>query len=170
MSFYRTIIAAAALGLSLAFSGVAMAQKAPVDPAALAAAKELLKASGASKNMDAVIPVMMGQMKKMIMHQSKGKTAEVEEIFKRTMQRFGDKKNELIDQIAALYATEIPIEDMKALTAFYSSGPGARFVAKQPQLIQKSAMLGQAWGRKIGQQIFGEIQNELRAKGITGGK
>lgn len=156
-----------ALALVLHLSGPAAAQKSAADPERLAAARNLMQISGAARAFDTVIPLMMRQIKGLIKKQHSGRGALIDELFTRVEQRFSLRKQELIDQIAALYAREMTTSDMNDIAAFYSSGVGARFIALQPKLMRNSALLGQAWGRKIGQEIVTEVQAELRRRGIA---
>lgn len=166
MTVHKAIAWGLAVLLMASVTQFAAAQSAP-SPKRLNAAKALLKASGASKNFDAVVPTMMVQIKKIILQQHSGKAEIVNEVFKRVEKRFGTRKQELIDQIAILYAQKMTTADMNALTAFYSTGPGAKFVQLQPQLIQESALIGQKWGREVGQKIFTEVIQDLKKQGIA---
>ena len=154
------------LGLVLNSETSAFAQKANVEPERLAAAVNLLKATGAAKNFDAVVPLMIRQISKVVKASNRGKEAIVDEVFAKMRVKFGNRKQELIDQIAALYAQEMTAADMNEISAFYSSGAGARFVALQPKLIGASSKLGQAWGQKIGRELVGEVRQELRKRGV----
>lgn len=147
--------------------GPAAAQKVKVDPQRLEAAKNLLQISGAAKSFDAIIPLMMKQLKALFKKQHRRHGEFIDEVFKRIELRFGNRKQELIDQVAMVYAKEMTAAEMNELSAFYSSGVGARFVSLQPKLIKASSGLGRAWGRRIGQEILLEVQLEMRNRGIA---
>ena len=152
---------------SLAPVTSARAQKAALDPARLMAARKLMIVTGAARNFEAVIPLMTRNIKTIIARAYPGKDAIINDIFKRMNEKFGNRKQELIDQIAELYAREMTTADMNKLNAFYNTDVGKRFIALQPKLIRASGQLGQVWGRKIGQEIVAEVRAELKKRGVA---
>ncbi len=147
---------------------MALAQQAATpNPAALAAAKDLLSALGSDKQLEAMIPMMMQNMRQLILQQKPGAQKELDEAFKVLETKFSARRSELIDEVAITYAALVPIEDMKAMTAFFASAAGKRFVAMQPELMRQSMVVGQRWGEKLGREVEAELQQELKKRGVT---
>jgi hypothetical protein len=75
--------------------------------------------------------------------------------------RFPEFKRE----IAKEYATAFTMAELEAITAFYSSGPGAKALAIMPQMQAKLATAGQAIGRVAGEEAgsraFKKIEEEM---------
>ena len=105
MRFLRC--AMVALALAASSSGAALAQKAPADPARIAAAKEVMEASGTAKQFDAVMPMMFGQLGGAFSKVAPDKGSVIKEVMDKLLPKFSARKQELIDQIAELYAREI---------------------------------------------------------------
>jgi uncharacterized protein len=147
-------------------SPMASAQKAPVDPARLAAAKELLAASGSAQQLDAVMPTMLGQMALIFGNQKPQHKGEIDKVFQSLASKFTARKQELIDLVAELYAETFSADDLKGLLAFFKTPLGAKFVGAQPQLLQQQMVAGQRWGMKIGQEVEAEVRQELKKRGI----
>ena len=59
------------------------------------------------------------------------KADEIREVFKQVAVKFVDRKGELIDQIAALYAEKLSAEDMTAIVGFLQIA-GRRQVHSHP--------------------------------------
>jgi hypothetical protein len=55
---------------------------------------------------------------------------------------------------------------MQAAIAFYKSPAGAKFIAVQPEVMQRAMILGQRWGHAIGREIEAEARRELKKRGI----
>ncbi len=162
----RMTIAFLLTALVLTLGQPANAQKANVDPARLAAAKEVLVASGSAQQMDAVMPMMFSQMAMIFGNQKPQHKAEIDKVFQSLAIKFTARKQELIDIVAALYAETFSTDDLKGLLAFFKSPVGAKFVAAQPQLLQQQMLAGQRWGQKIGQEVEAEVRQELKKRGI----
>jgi uncharacterized protein len=169
--FLPTLLVAAALCVTVpAFAQGpnppgAAGQAAP-DPARLAAAKELMIAAGAAKQFDIAVPLIAQQLEGAFVNLKPEHSAVIKDVFKLMPARFSERKNELLDQIAVLYAQRLTIDELNEITKFYKSPIGAKFVQMQPELMQQSMELGEAWGQKIGQEIAEEVRKELKQRGV----
>jgi len=136
------------------------------DPARLAAAKEMMELAGSTRQFDELMPVIAAQMSRNYMRLVPDKSREIAEVFKQLVPRFIEKKSILLDQIAALYAAELTLDELNGITAFYRSPVGARFAAVQSGVLRQSMALGQRWGQQIGSELDAEARRELRKRGI----
>lgn len=168
----RVWVAGAVLGpaaLVLAFStGFVLAgvQKPAASPERLAAAHDLIAATGAGKQFETVVPMMVKQLEPILLQVAPGKEAEVREVMTLMIARFSARKSEMLDIIANIYAAKLSDTEMRALTDFFSAGAGASFIAKQPEIVQESMAAGQTWGAKIGMELEEEIRQEFSRRGI----
>lgn len=151
---------------------VATAQRAPQAEAAsptaeaLAAARDLLAASGVAKQFEAMLPAMMTQMSQAFVQMQPQHEKIIRETFAQVGQRGIDRKHELIDEIAKLYSRSLSVADMRELTRFFYSPSGQRFIDVQLKSLPEAMRIGQQWGEKIGREIDAEMRSELRKKGI----
>jgi hypothetical protein len=67
--------------------------------------------------------------------------------------------NELIDMMVPIYDRHYSLEEIRALTAFYDSPTGRKFVAEQPVMVKESMAAGAAWGRDVGAKIMKKLQD-----------
>jgi len=162
---YRALCLSLSLVAAAIVVGVANAQQAP-DPSRLAAAKEMMTRSGAVKQFDEAMPLIFDQMSKSFMAVAPSKAKEIREVFDQLVPRFMERKGELIDQIAALYAVELTLQDLNAINAFFKSPAGLRFAGVQPSIVRQSMALGQRWGQRIGSEIEQEARRELKRRGV----
>ena len=150
-----------------AFSaGYVAAEAEKPDAARLAAAHELIVATGASRQFETVVPVMVKQLEPILLQMAPGKEAEIKEIAALIVERFAARKSEMMEIIAKIYASKLSEAEMKDLSAFFSKGAGAVFIAKQPEILTESMAAGQQWGEKIGIEIEQQIRDELKKRGI----
>lgn len=132
----------------------------------LVAARELIVVTGASKNFETVVPMMVKQLEPLLLQMAPGKDKEVKEIMALMVERFSQRKSEMMEMIAGIYASKLTEPDMKDLTEFFSKGAGAAFIAKQPEILTESMTAGQQWGQKIGMEIEQQIREEFKKRGI----
>ncbi len=137
-----------------------------IGPERIAAAKALLEATGAAKQFDAVVPVITQQLEAAFTKLKPEHAAEIKEAFGRIPEKFSSRKQELLDQIAVLYAQQLTAAELNEMTDFYKSPAGRKLVGVQGTLVQQSMVLGKAWGQKIGLEIQQEIRSELKQRGI----
>lgn len=156
---------AAALLLGAVLLSPALRAQAP-DAARVSAAKEMMQAAGAIKQFDEVMPLIADQMSQSFKQLAPDKTQEITEVFRQLVPRFLEKKEELLDEIAALYAAELSLEELNAIVAFYKSPTGVKFAAVQPGIMRQSMVVGQRWGKRIGIELDAEVRRELKKRGV----
>jgi hypothetical protein len=158
------------LAFSLAIatgSGAARAQGSPApDRERLAAAHELMVVAGSAQKFDAVVPFMMQRLTKAFVELAPQAEKQIQSVMDEMLKRFSARKGELIEEIAGLFAEKLTLEEIRELTRFYSTGVGAKFIAMQPELTQRSLVMGQRWGEKIGSEIEAEARRELKKLGV----
>ena len=162
--YLRSVLVAVAV---LASPVAALAQKGgSPDPEAVAVARELMVAAGATKQFDAVLPAMVNQISEIFIRQQPAHAQSIREAMQGVATRMTERKDELIVQIAGLYATQFSLPDLKELTRFFTSDLGKRFVAGQSAILPQSMALGQRWGAAIGREVDAEMRKELRKRGV----
>jgi hypothetical protein len=81
------------------------------------------------------------------------------------MERMIDRLDEVVDQIAALYASTFSAQELREAAAFYRGPTGQRLVEKQPLITQESLAIGQKFGQAVAGELQGRIVEELRKRG-----
>lgn len=162
--FSRALLLAALVAALLSLATAIRAQ-AP-DPVRLAAARELMQVAGVAKQFDEVMPVLAQRLSEAFVAVAPDKADEIRAVFGQVAVKFVDRKGELIEQIAALYADKLTPEDMGAVVAFYRSPVGVKFIAIQPEMSRQAMALGQRWGSAIGREIEAEARRVLKKRGI----
>jgi hypothetical protein len=137
-------------------SSAALADDAPAtqpDPARVAAARDLLEVTGVTKQMDGMVEAMSRGFAKGANADSSEEGKKLSAQFDSSMKKLLDYKDQMITDFANLYAQTFTAEEMKAVADFYRSGPGAKFIAKTPELMQKGAEIGMKYSAKIAEEM-----------------
>ena len=162
---YRALLLATLLFAAPFLYSSAQAQSTP-DAARIAAAKEMMQVAGVAKQFEEVMPLLLQQLAQSFIALAPQKGQEIRDVFGQLGGRFNARKGELIDQIAALYAEQLSVEELNAVIGFYRSAAGAKIISIQPHVMRQGMLLGQRWGAEIGREIDQEARRELKKRGI----
>ena len=136
----------------------APAAAAPIDPAATSAALELMDVIGASKNFDNMLAMLKTHVTTNAGDSAAAKAST--DAFDKLVDKFGTYKKQMKDETAALYATKFTAAELKAVTEFYKSGAGTKFIAQMPDLMEEAGGIGQ----KFAVQMMKDLKEAKDAK------
>jgi uncharacterized protein len=126
------------------------APAAPADPASIAAALELMDVTGASKSFDNITSMMR-------QHVSAGAAdaagTDKMKTFDDMMAKFATYKPDMLKETAAVYAQKFSAAELKTISEFYKSGPGAKFITAMPDLMKDGGAIGQKYAMKMMQEF-----------------
>jgi hypothetical protein len=158
---------AAVFGLLVLPTAAALAQKAPVatvalEPARVAAAKELIAATGgmdaAKKGMEQMGAAISTQMRS----QSPAQAEKFTAIMAKHLAPDGDivktYLNEVGEAFVTFYAANFSVAELNEIKAFQTSATGKKFQAIAPQMMAGAA----APMMKMQQSLMTEIQKDLK--------
>lgn len=155
MGMLKSTLRSAAVAVALvALGAAAVAQKAPPDPARMAAARDLMVVMGADKQLDGMFQAIGQGMAQGAQTAGGGDAAaKAKQGFDQFIARFNQYRSQMLDDMAALYAERFSAEEMKAVADFYRGGPGAKFIASMPELMQAGSQIGMAYTQKVMQDL-----------------
>jgi hypothetical protein len=156
---------AAAFVLALACALPSAAQQPQPTPAALATARELMQIKGATNMFDPLIPGVIESAKNAILPTNPGLFKELNEVAALLRTRLAARRNEIIDEIARLYAQRFTEAEMKEVIAFYKSPVGKKFVNDEPAVIDQGLARTQAWTNKLSDEVLSGFRVEMKKKG-----
>lgn len=120
-----------------------------VDPARVAAAKELMEATGVTKQMDGMVAVMGEGFRRGAKDAGGGALAnKVGDEFDDHMKRLLSYREAMLEEFAIVYAERFTAEELKSVTEFYKSPIGQKFIAASPELMQAGAAIGIKYSQK----------------------
>jgi hypothetical protein len=164
LSLARRTAAAFAFAF-IACAGPAAAQQPQPTPGAIATAKELLTIRGATNMFDPLIPGVIESAKNAFLPTNPGLFRELNEVAALLRTQFAARRNEIIDEIARLYAQRFSEAEMKEVIAFYKTPVGKKFVLDEPAVIDQGLARTQAWTNKLSDDVFNRFRAEMKKKG-----
>ncbi|KAA2237029.1 DUF2059 domain-containing protein [Salinarimonas soli] len=160
----RLTLLALALALPLLGAPAARAEG-PVDAARVAAARELIGAMRAVDGVKEAMPMLAGSVRTMIVKANPQTEADIDEVIAVLHNAMVARVDELVDDIAPIYAEGFSLQELESMTAFYRSPAGAKLAALQPHMMQMTVAVGQRWGERIAAEIEAQVKASLRGKG-----
>ena len=72
--------------------------------------------------------------------------------------------NAMVDGIAAVYAANFSLDELRELDAFYRRPAGQKFLEKWPSITQQSVQIGEDGSRKAAEDLRTSLPPMLRQK------
>jgi len=134
-------------------------------PDAMAAARELIVTMHAVDYFKATMPALMQAMKPAIAQNRPEVERDYDAMVPLVLEGMNTRMNDLIEQVAVLYAKNFTADELREAVAFYRGPTGQKIVQKLPAITQESILIGQRWGQSIGGELRGRMIDELRKRG-----
>jgi hypothetical protein len=111
------------------------------------------------------MPVIIQNLKPAIVQNRPEVARDLDAVMPLMLEGMSARVNEIVDEITALYARTFSVEELNAITAFYRSPVGQKFLLKLPAITQESMVIGQKFGQSVASEMQGRIVDELRKRG-----
>lgn len=151
------------LAVVLLAPGRATAQ--PVPPDVAAAARELVVTMRADDQLRTILPLIMQQLKPAIVQGRPEVARDFDAIMPLMLEAMTARLNDFVDAMAALYAQNFNVEELREITAFYHGKAGQKLLQAMPTIAQQSLAMGQKLGQEIARDLQDRITEELRKRG-----
>jgi hypothetical protein len=159
----RGLCAAVALGFFSCMAPAA-AQHQP-SPNAIAMAKELMAAKGATAMFDPLVPGIVESTKNALVPANPSLFKDLNEVAAKLRTELASRRDEIVDEIARLYAQRFTEAEIKDVLAFYKSAVGKKFAAEEPAVIDQGLARAEAWSKKINDEVTTRFRVEMKKKG-----
>ena len=139
---------------------------APEPPASqLAAAREVVIASGMSRSFAPMIPQLMEQIGPMLTRTRPEMAKDLSDVLKQLAPEFEKKTDDMLDVAAHVYARRMSEEELKQTAAFFNTPVGKKYVDSQPALLDELVVAMQAWTQQISTFMMTRVRQEMMKKG-----
>jgi hypothetical protein len=136
-------------------------------PDSTAAAKELVNTMNLADQFKTVMPMIMKNLKPALVQGRSDLDRDYDVTVPILLEGFQARIGELIDAVAVIYAGNFSAEELRAVTAFYKTPAGQKFLLKTPALMQQTMAAGQQFGQSVAADMQKRMIEELRKKGHT---
>lgn len=158
---------ALALVFGLLAAPLAMAQTAAQPtPAQIAVARQLVEANGEARAFDGVIPNLVDGAALSFLQTNPDLAKALRDTALAVRPEFEKRQGEILDILAAAYASRFTEAELKQALDFYNTPTGKKMVNERIAIVQSSVQAIQAWGAQVNAQAAQRIREEMRKKGF----
>lgn len=153
----------AAVAMLLAFGPAAHAEQPPAG--SVAAAKQLIAATGATAMFNPLIAGVVEQAKLLFLQQDPALAGDLNVIAAKMRTDLQPRFGEITDEVAVLYAKNFTEPELKEILAFYKTPTGQKLLKTQPNIIGSSMDFARNWANKLSEEVVVKMREELKKKG-----
>ena len=155
-------LAAAAIVVAGLGAGSAFADD--PSPEHIKAARATIAAVGATANFDAILPTIAGQIKQQLIQATPNYEAVITEIVDAEAIEIATRRANLEQEAAKVYAQTFTVEELNAITTFYSSPVGKKLLENGPITQRELAKAADIWATGISRDLSKASTEAINAK------
>jgi hypothetical protein len=154
------------MALAACFGSVAAQAQQEPSPAAVALARNVMLAKGVGGIVEPVVRGVIENVKNTFIPTNPNLTRELNDAALTLHKELdGKSSNEVIDQMARIYATRFTEQELKDLLAFYKSPLGQKYIKEEPVAINDGMKQAEQWTEAFSETVMALMRSEMRKKG-----
>ena len=152
------------LGLAvLGFVGTAQAQQ--PTPSAIATAKALLVLKGANNMYDPVFIGIIEKAKYTFLQTNPALSKDLNEVAAQLRTEYEPRLNDLMSEVAKMYASRFTEPELNQALAFYKSPLGMKLIQNEPKILDESMNYAANWANKLADEVLAKMSTEMKKRG-----
>ena len=160
----KALLAVALSATILAVSAPAMAQEVP--PEQLELARKYIDLTDRSAIYETtLVEIAIGTMRQ-IVQQNPEIMDETDAAVGKVLEEYKERKGELLDQFARVYAVRFTVEELQEIVAFYETPTGKKLAAANAEVNIDLQRVMQVFTNNVRPEFFAKVRAELREQGI----
>jgi len=149
---------------TLLFLTCTAAAQAP-SPEAMTAARKLVTTMKLAEQYRALLPQLLLKLRPVLSQDRPEIERDFDAVTATSSDIYAPFVDQMIDQIAAVYATTFTVDELRQIEAFYAQPAGRKLLEKSDALAQASAQIGQDVSRRAADELKQRLTEALRQKG-----
>jgi uncharacterized protein len=134
-------------------------------PDAMAAARSLVNTMRLADQYKALLPAILLNLKPVLTQDRPEIERDYEAMMPMIADAFTPYYTSMVDGIAAVYANNFTVAELRDIEAFYRQPTGQKLLEKMPVISQQASAVGQEIGRKAAEDLRQRLTEALRQKG-----
>ncbi len=163
------LLAATVLASTVAFAADSTAPAAPApppSPAALAAADAILGDIGVKQSLQLIVPSMLTEHERNVTNTRPENKDSLRETLRAIQPEFDKSALQMFNQAAAILASQMSEKEMQDVAAFFDSPAGKKYLAVEPDFLQKFSAVAEPWRQQLSTDILARAREEMKKKGV----
>lgn len=138
----------------------------PELPAAqIAAARQLVIASGMERSFEPMVPQLTQQIVPLLTRTRPELKDNLQAVLVKLQPDFAKKGEEMTDIAAKIYARHMSQAELEQAVAFFESPTGKKYVDVQPAMLDEVVVAMQTWTQSLSTYMMQRVHEEMKAKG-----
>jgi hypothetical protein len=150
--------------LSLGFAAQSANPPQP-SPQAIALAKELIFLKGGQQMFGPVVPGVIESTKDVFLPTNPNLSKPLGEVSAQLKSEYAGKSDELMNEVAKVYATHFTEQELKEIVAFYKTALGKKLLNEDPIAIEAGFTRAKEWANDFSNQVMTKMRAEMKKKG-----
>lgn len=135
-----------------------------VTPEQLKAARATIAAVGATTKFDVILPTIAEQIKQQLIQATPNFEPVINEMVDAKAIEFAKRRTDLENEAAKVYATSFTLEELNAITAFYTSPAGKKLIANGPIALRELNKAADIWATGVSRDLTKAASEAIEAK------
>jgi hypothetical protein len=132
---------------------------------ALANAKELIGLKGATNMFDPLVPGVIETVKNTFLRTNPSLSKDLNDVAGVLRTEFANKRGEIADTVARLYAQRFTEQELKDALAFYKTPLGRKLIVEEPQVLEASVHRMNEWAERFSEDVLNRMRAEMKKRG-----
>lgn len=168
MKFLRkrlSLLIAAVLAATMSLAALPSAAQ-EISPEHLALARKYIDLTDKANVYEAMLLSTAIDTMRVIVQQNPELENQTDEAIRKTLDVYREKKGELLDQFARVYALNFSQEELAQIVAFYESPVGQKLATANATLNENIQTVVGVFEGNLGREFFAKVRAELKAAGF----
>lgn len=131
----------------------------------LAAARATIAAARASEQFDTILPMLADQAKALFQRSNPSLVQEIDEVVNQVALDLAKRRPELDRELERVWAARFTEEELKEITAFYTSPVGVKFSQNMGDIVKDSVRSAGIWRDALSTEMVTKAREELQKRG-----
>lgn len=164
LPFRLGILFVVAISVCLSFGSVSVAQE--ITDEHKQAARDAMAATGATDRLDNILPQLASFTKAGLIANRPDIEAEISDTVDEVAISLAERRGVLEQEIVDIYTQNFTQEELKAVTVFFSSEAGTKFLRRTPVLFKEVDQISAVWRNGVNRDLSQQVQEKLKEKGL----
>jgi uncharacterized protein len=125
-------------------------------------AREVVAASKLTRPFDMILPEIADRAKTTLIRSNPQMQLGIIDVVDRIALDIVERRGQLEEVIAEIWATSFTEDELRELRAFYGSPVGRKFADLFPELLRANMGAAELWGRVISEDLFDRVVADLK--------
>lgn len=135
-----------------------------VTPEQIKAARATINAVGATTKFDVILPTIAEQLKQQLIQATPNFEPVINEVVDAKAIEFAKRRSDLENEAAKVYATSFTLEELNAITAFYTSPAGKKLMTNGPIALRELNKAADIWATGVSRDLTKAASDAIEAK------